>query len=180
MNKDGDKINVVDIGTGSGAIVIGVAKNTKKNSKINFFAIDNSEYAIKFCKQNIRKYMLDDRITIIKSDLLNKFHLTPHLIFANLPYIEKNDIANLQKEIRIAEPSNALNGGKDGLEIISKLLKQLSTIIDPNTCTIMLEIGVNQDKKLLKIIESKLPNFNVRFINDYQKIKRIAVIQNKN
>ena len=180
MQKNNKEINVVDVGTGSGAIIISVAKNITNGEKINFFALDNSKNAIKYCKQNIKKYVLEDKITVIHSDLLTKFHITPHIIFANLPYIDKDEMHGLQKEIRYAEPSNALNGGKDGLAIIIKLLKQLSEIINPKLFRIILEIGINHDVQIKRIVKEFIPNSNLSFINDYQGIKRVAVIKNKN
>ena len=95
--------------------------------------------------------------------MLTKFHTTPHIIFANLPYIDKDEMHGLQKEIRYAEPSNALNGGKDGLAIIIKLLKQLSEIINPKLFRIILEIGINHDAQIKRIVKEFIPNSNLSF-----------------
>jgi len=172
------KLNIIDIGTGSGAIIISLAKMLKSKKNYSFHAIDNSEIAIEYCKKNISKMKLNKQINIINSDLLEKFHDIPDIIIANLPYIPKKNMTTLQKEIRLSEPKNALDGGKNGLEIIEKLILQLSQKINYESYAIILEIEQNQDKELEIILKKYLKSYKTRYTNDLQGFKRVITVSN--
>jgi release factor glutamine methyltransferase len=173
-----NNLNIVDVGTGSGAIIISLAKmlNPKKNYK--FYAIDNSEIAIKYCKKNILKMELNQKINISKSDLLEQFQDAPDVTIANLPYIPTKNIMNLQKEVRLTEPKNALDGGKDGLQIIERLIMQLSQKINYDNYAIILEIEENQEEKLEAILKKYLKIYKIEYTHDLQDTKRVITISN--
>lgn len=141
------KINIIDLGTGSGAIIISLASEIKKiNSelfkKTNFIALDISNDALKVAKENAKNNKVETKIIFRKSDLLeifkNKkfsedfFIFKNHLIIsANLPYLKPEEF---KKEKSISrEPKLALVAGKDGLKYYRKLFKQLSLIIKINS-----------------------------------------------
>ena len=121
---------------------------------------------------------LNEKIKISNSDLLDEIHYTPEIIIANLPYIPTNNMVNLQKEVRLTEPNNALDGGKNGLQIIEKLIMQASQKINYSNYAIILEIEENQEEKLEAILKKYLKVYKLEYTQDLQGIKRVITISN--
>ncbi len=119
INNSGQEFTIIDIGTGSGAIIISVAKRTK--NQYTYIGIDISPNAINIAKQNARRHKID--VTFFHKDLSILEDLepsTPYIILANLPYIPSNEMPALPSSVQY-EPSIALNGGKNGLDLYQKL-----------------------------------------------------------
>jgi release factor glutamine methyltransferase len=118
---------LLDVGTGSACIPISILKNIPN---IKAVATDISGPAIKVAKRNIKKHGLKGRIKLIKSDLLKNvpgrlFKSKDVIVTANLPYIPKRFAVHPSTKF---EPDIALYGGKDGLDIYKRLIKQLKEI----------------------------------------------------
>jgi release factor glutamine methyltransferase len=145
--------SIVDVGTGSGAIVISLAV---KFPDISFFAIDNSEDALEVAKINSKRFQVSERISFIHGNLLEPLQESADLILANLPYIESAAIETLAPEIRDFEPINALNGGNEGLTIIQKLLESAENKLKPDG-SIFLEFGIDQKENLIQLIQNLFP-----------------------
>jgi release factor glutamine methyltransferase len=142
-------LNIIDVGTGSGNIIISVAKNLK-NKKINYFGIDISKDALKVASYNARKINPDKKINFLHGNLLEplfqnlpadrqglKFKITclpvgmensQILILANLPYLSKKIYSATAANVRKFEPKSALYSPQSGLEHYKKLLKQIGNI----------------------------------------------------
>jgi release factor glutamine methyltransferase len=119
------KINpktVLDVGTGAGNIAISIAKNLPE---VQITATDVSEKALKIAQQNARFHGVEDRITFIHSDLLEKITEKSEVIVTNLPYIPHDRIAYLDSSVKDYEPHVALDGGDDGFELYRKLFVQI-------------------------------------------------------
>lgn len=131
---------LLDIGTGSGNIAISIAKNLRLHPKgvnVTIVATDVSSNALKIASQNAKLHGIEKQITFIKSDLLlalknqlsvrshNQLSTTPDIIVANLPYIPSSRIPTLDSSVKDFEPHLALDGGKDGFELIRKLFQQI-------------------------------------------------------
>jgi release factor glutamine methyltransferase len=151
-NRQETTIRGIDIGTGSGAIVIALAKLLPAS---NWFATDISNEAISVAIENARRLGVDSRITFLAGDLLApilanvSLHAEFDLIVANPPYIPSAEIAELQKEVR-QEPVTALDGGGDGLEIYRRMIPQVMEVISPDGVLIM-EHGDEQQIRLKTI-----------------------------
>lgn len=140
----GKKINILDIGTGSGCVLLSVLKELSLSRGIG---IDISAKAIEMAKINSSKLNLSSR-TKFKVIDLNKFNMGKYdLIVSNPPYIPKKDIKNLSKDIIHYEPIKALDGGIDGLDLIKKVIYKSSLLLKKNGM-FALEIGFNQYKKV--------------------------------
>lgn len=163
--------NVIDIGTGSGCLILSLAKNNKKSA--SYTATDISNFALKTARTNARKLNLKNKIKFIKSDLLgsvpkNKFDI----VLANLPYLTPEQM----KEASISkEPSSALLSGKDGLDHYKKLLKQLPGYL-ADKYLILLEIDPEQKDAIKKEIASNLPGAKISFVKDLAKDIRVVKI----
>ena len=143
------RINILDIGTGSGCLLLSVLKEL---SLARGIGIDISSKAIKIAEINSRNLNLINKAKFRVCDL-NKFYTGKYdLIISNPPYIPSKDIKNLTKDIINYEPKSALDGGIDGLDLIKKVIYK-STYLLKNSGLLTLEIGFNQYKSVSKILK---------------------------
>jgi len=168
--KQSNYLNVLDVGVGSGCILISLLKE-KANWKGT--AIDISKLALKTAKINAKIQQIENRIKFIKSDIDNFYNNKYDLIVSNPPYISKIEYNNLDLGVRDYEPQKALYGGIDGIRIIEKIIKQSKYILKNNGLLAM-EIGLGQHHKVSKILE-KNGFYIAKTIFDYQKIKRCLI-----
>ena len=145
------QIQVLDIGTGSGCILLSILK---ERSKFYGTGIDISKKSLNVSKFNAKKLNLTNRSRFFHSSVDN-FKIGKYdLIVSNPPYIELLDLKYLEKDIINFEPSLALNGGFDGFSKISKVISEASKLIKKNG-KFILEIGFNQKNKVKEILKNK-------------------------
>ena len=161
------KLNVLDIGLGSGCILISLLKERKLWMGTG---VDISSLAIKKAKINAKIQQVDNRIRFIKSDI-DKFSNGKYdLIVSNPPYINNIEYNNLDIGVKKYEPKEALYGGLDGLKVIEKVLIKSNKILK-NNGLLGMEIGIGQFYKVSELFK-KNGFFICGIIKDYQRIKR--------
>ena len=146
--KHKNRINLLEIGVGSGCIILSILKEKK-----NFLGkgLDLSKDCIKLCKINANKLKVNHRIKLYKSNIDN-FNLGKYdLVISNPPYIKKLDLNYLNKDIIKFEPMLALDGGLDGLSEIRKFVKKSSELIRKRG-KLFLEIAHDQKNEVKKIL----------------------------
>ena len=164
------KISILDIGTGSGCIIVSLLSNLKQSTGTG---IDISKKAIFTAKMNASRYKLSNRIKLINKSFENVFDKKFDLIVSNPPYIERKAIKNLSEDIKKYEPRMALDGGKDGVDLIKKVIYKSKDILKIKG-TLALEIGNEQIKKVSKILIEN--NFRIRnVIKDYKNNVRCVL-----
>ena len=142
-------INILDIGTGSGCILLSILKELTKSRGIG---IDISSSAIRVAKTNSKKLGLLSRAKFRVFDINQYSDGKYDLIVSNPPYIPTKDIKNLSKGITKYEPLIALNGGLDGLDLIKKVIYK-STYLLKTKGLLAIEIGNNQYLKVSNILK---------------------------
>ncbi len=141
-------INILDVGTGSGCILLTLLKELKLSRGTG---IDISQKAVKVAKINSKNLKILNRSKFKVADI-NKLNYGKYdLIVSNPPYILFKDLKNLSKDIRNYEPIIALNGGLDGLDIIKKVIFKSKMLLKTGGL-LALEIGNNQYKKVLYLL----------------------------
>ena len=164
------KISVLDIGTGSGCIIVSLLTNLRQSVGIG---IDISKKAILMAKKNVVRHKLNNRIKMINRSFENVFDKKFDLIVSNPPYIEKKAIKNLSEDIKKYEPRMALDGGNDGLDLVKKVIYKSKHILKTKG-TLALEIGNEQIKKVSKILSDN--NFRIgKVIKDYKNNVRCVI-----
>jgi len=166
-------VDILDIGTGSGNIGVSLALEIEK---ARVFATDVSEKALKIAEKNACKYNVENKIKFIKSDLFPDVDLKFDIIISNPPYIPEKEIEKLQEEVK-KEPFVALNGGKNGLDIMKRIIDRAIDFLKKEGF-LLLEIGYNQLSEIEKIVEKKeLKIYNVE--KDYSGIERVIVLKGR-
>ena len=157
---------ILDIGTGSGCILISILIERKKCFGVG---IDISKKAVKLAKYNAKIQHIYNRIKFFNSNIDNFYLGKYDLIISNPPYIEHHKINDLEKDIKNHEPMVALDGGVDGFDKIRLIIKKSSTLIKKRG-KLFLELGSNQTKETLKILN----------LNGFYKTKVIKDLASKN
>jgi release factor glutamine methyltransferase len=189
------KIYVIDLGTGSGAVAISIAKNF---DNVIIYAADNNLTSLKTAKKNIINNGVQEKVVPVFLDIhklndkenlsLNAsagdfdfYNLNNYdLIVSNPPYITTEDLASLEDGIKFYEPVGALDGGKDGLLFYRKIFDAASIACEKNK-TLILEIDYRKKKEIKALFEEKFNNINLKFkkivfINDLNNKERTVKI----
>ena len=170
LTKSKTKMKILDIGVGSGCILLTILKERK-----NFYGVgvDISKKCLNISKINAKNLEVSSRVNFFKSDV-DKFDLGKYdLIVSNPPYIKKFDLKYLEKDVVNFEPKLALDGGLDGLSEIRKVIKKSSELIKKNG-KFILEIGFDQKNKVINLLKKE--GFYIRStLKDFAKNDRCIV-----
>ncbi len=173
-----DNINILDVGTGSGAIIVSLYNELKKElneeefNNINFMASDISKNALEIAKINAKTY--NANINFIASNLFENINSEIDILISNPPYVSLEDYNKLKKEI-FFEPKTAITDNKDGLYFYNELLKEVK---DRNITKAFFEIGYNQ-KSELELICNKYKLLDFEIYKDLSNQNRILEITQK-
>ena len=160
-----------EAGTGSGCISISLAANI---TDLQITATDISFEAISIARKNVDTHQVETQVTVQESNLLTGLSGPINLICANLPYIPSGDLRQLK--VFHTEPTLALDGGENGLEIIAKLLAQAVPLLSPRGL-ILLEIGADQGEAAKSLAADHFPSAYIKIKPDLSGHDRLLVIQ---
>lgn len=169
--SEDEVVEILDIGTGSGAISISLAYFLK-NSKVT--SVDISEKAIEVAKENAKINDVEHRINFIKSDIFQNVDEKKRfgLIVSNPPYIPSKDIETLQSEVKDFEPMLALDGGDDGLDFYKIIIEQGVKYL-AKFGILAFEVGHDQAQVIKSIMEKDYKNIEI--YKDLPGIERVVI-----
>ena len=142
---------ILDIGTGSGCIILSILKERKKCYGVG---LDISKKALEIAKINAKIQQIKNRIKFVNSDIDNFYSGKYDMILSNPPYINSFRINYLDRDIKKYEPNVALNGGVDGFSCINAVINKSSMLIKRKG-KLLFEIGKNQVNKTKKLLNKK-------------------------
>ena len=161
-------VRLVDVGTGSGAIALALAKELPS---AEIHATDISSEALEVARANAARHELTSRITFHRADLLNGL---PHgefdFVVSNPPYVGESEEDSVQLEVRKFEPRNAVFAGPTGLEVIERLIPQAQTALRPGGWLVFEISGT-----IAEAVRHRLAGWaEIQLTNDLQGIARVA------
>ncbi len=163
---------VVDVGTGSGAIAIALARHLPEACVLG---LDVSWPALQVARSNVGRYSLGGRVELVQGDLLTAVSGPLDLVVANLPYIASTELPDLERNVVGYEPHLALDGGRDGLDLVRRLLHQLpQRLARPGLC--LLEIDFRQAETVKALAYRQTPDACVSMLRDYAGLERVVRI----
>ena len=165
---------VIDVGTGSGAAAIAIALGAPTARVI---ACDVSADALSLARENAER--LGARVSFVESDLLSNVPDLAPIVVANLPYVTREEIDMLPPEIQAHEPRVALDGGTDGLDLVRRLLAQLSAEPARRAALrhVWLEVGASQGPAALALARAAFPDARTRILQDLARLDRVIAIE---
>ena len=174
LNQIKEGCLIADIGTGSGCIAVSIASHLPN---VRIIAVDKSIEALKMAGKNIMMHDMIDRIDLLNSDLLTSFKpgLKFDLIVSNPPYVPKDIYETLDKEIQF-EPTIALNGGTDGLDIIRRLLQQANTMLSDGG-SLLFEVFSDNSNEAFTLTSELIPKSKVTMHTDLLGLPRVIEAQ---
>ena len=171
IKKNGVK-NILDLGTGSGCILLSVLK---ENKMINGLGIDLSKEAINIAQKNSKKLQVEKQSNFLISNWMESINFKFDIVVSNPPYIPSKDIKKLSKDVKKFDPLISLDGGEDGLSCYRLIVKDLKRVITKNAI-IIIEIGCNQSKLVEEIFKKN--DFKlVKKYNDINGLDRVLTFQ---
>jgi release factor glutamine methyltransferase len=181
LHKNSSYTQIIDVGTGSGCIIIFLAKIFCRRNKYRFIGIDKSKKALEITKKNSVLHNVNEKVLFVQDNLISKILLDSNtLIVANLPYIPTRLYKELDSSVRDFEPREALDGGKDGLKYYRELLEQIKVKfeerIDNNGNTFEVTLLIEIDHRTLKDIKRLLSGKEYTVIKDFRGLERFVLI----
>ncbi len=165
-------ITIADIGTGCGAIAVTLAVQLPN---VKIYATDISSAALKIAQANAQAHDVSKMIRFFKGDLLEPIDDKVDIVVANLPYISDWEMLELNEDVRFYEPELALTGGKEGLNLIERLLSQACK--KPKfEGIILLEIGCTQEAAVVELITRYFPCAEIDLFADLCGHDRVVMI----
>jgi len=180
------RVTIIDVGTGSGCIIISLIKNLNSKFKIQnskFYITDISKPALAIARKNAKLHNVHKKIKFFQGSLLQPIikkwlmvnDQCSMIILANLPYLTPAQIKN-SPSIR-HEPKLALSAGPDGLKYYRELFKQIKRIKNQKLrITVLIEIDSAQTKKIRQLIKKELPRSQIKIKKDLRGHNRLIVI----
>lgn len=183
------KLDIVDIGTGSGNIIISLAKTLEAlnmEHETKFCGIDNSTHALNVATKNAKIHGVNRNINFLHGNLLepllNSKYKIPNticdklIILANLPYLKGTDI--LQDNVFKFEPHSALFAGTDGLKFYKELFEQINNRSDilKSDIVMFLEIDPSQKSSIKTLAKKYFKNADIKIFNDLANKPRVCKI----
>jgi release factor glutamine methyltransferase len=170
-------IRVVDVGTGSGAVVVALAVALRRRGMLDeteLLATDVSDDVLGLARENAVAHAVADHVAFEVADLLPVEGPPWDLVLANLPYVRSTAMAGLPRATSF-EPPAALDGGPDGLDVIGRLLDQLPRRLAAGGVA-MLEIGGDQEADARALVGERLPGWSAAVERDLGGLPRVLVL----
>ncbi len=176
FQKDAKEQNILDLGTGTGAILLALLAERKDWRGIG---IDFSDAALELANENAKIHGLENRCVFEKGNWFDGIDEKFDIIVSNPPYIPTKDIEKLDKDVRDFDPISALDGGEDGLDPYRIILNNIDDYLVPNGL-FALEFGIHQAKDILTLAHANKNLHEIHIIKDLSNIERVIIGRRKN
>jgi release factor glutamine methyltransferase len=163
---------IADIGTGCGNIAICLAMNLPHT---RIYATDISSEALKVARMNCGKYGVSN-VQLLHGNLLEPIPEAVDIIVSNMPYVKQSELCNVNTSG--CEPAMALDGGKDGLEVITRLCEKVDDRLHPGGC-LLLEIGIGQKEAVASLLQRLFPSATIEVTRDLGGIERVVEVHKR-
>ena len=174
LDKADPNVDILDLGTGSGAIAIALAQELPA---ARIVAADLSMASLRLAQENAKSNQVDERIIFVRGDM---FAAIPggsqklKVVVTNPPYVSDAEILELPREIRDFEPHHALEGGPDGLTAIRHIIAEAPTVLS-QAGALFMEMGADQTESVSALVRDSQRYENFRIIKDYSGLDRVLV-----
>jgi release factor glutamine methyltransferase len=165
--------SLIDVGTGSGCIAIALARQLPDAL---VYAIEASPTALAVARRNAERHGVANRVQLMAGDLLTPRPPLVDLIVSNPPYVSSDEWASLPASVRDFEPRLALDGGRDGLAVIQRLLAEAPAVVRPGGA-LLVEVGASQGRAVAELAGTAFPGARIEVHADLAGHDRVVEVQ---